>query len=187
MDPVHPFFTLRGKFNHAPPFLLAPNNWVMDLRTGGWWRLEDPDVLPYAWYDISHNGRIYASPSWINSTRQTLNHQYDPTLGATSYSWRSQPINRTINRVVVCREVVMVAQGSGVVTVTLIGMDGTAEPVSMTVDSTQPVVRSLPINLKAHDVEVLIEAEGADASTAAPILHRLSIGYSVKETARAAA
>jgi hypothetical protein len=187
MDPVQPFQTLRGKFAHAPPFILAPNNWVMDLRTNSWWRLEDPDVLPYAWYDVSSNGGIYASPSWINNTRTTLNHKYDPTLGAVSYSWRSQPINVTVSCVVNCREVAATIQGYGDVSFTLVGLNGDSFTTTATVASTSPKTFSLPVNLKAHDMELLIQSEGQDASTTAPIVHRVSVGYSLRESTNAAA
>lgn len=185
----------RGKFNFTHPWVMCPNNWVFDIRSQGWFRLEDPDVIQYsnyevgvgAWHDFDatfgHAGYFYALPPRLISGSETVDFErYDIELGATSYSWRSQPLARTRGRRIDFRELMLMAQGNGTVTVELIAADGTVgSTTTFTVtneDRPQPFQRG--ISFQGHDVEVRITSTGSAVPTPdaeAPSVYRLSIGF----------
>jgi hypothetical protein len=174
---------MKGKFGYLYPFLFAPNNWVLDTRSGGWFRLTDPASIQYAFYDVSAGGHFYASPGFITATDPTLNHRYSMEEFAEEFSWRSQPIARTRNRRLTFREVSLVAQGTGTVTVDVIGLVGEFS-VTFTLDSSdRPHIQTLPVSQAAHDVEVRITSTGEPDGTA-PTVYRVSLGYQPDHTAK---
>jgi hypothetical protein len=194
----------RGKFNVSGYLVYAPNNWVYDMRTGGWFRLnpttrivegvgENPDVtytVGYRNYEVSSTGRVYAIKPIVTEDDLTVAHLYDRDVPTHQYRWRSQPIPRTINRRVDVREVVLTAQGSGTVTVTVVGVEGQEDAVTFDVDSPdQPRVYTKSVNVISEDVEVQIDSEGdatptftddgvpyAVEGSPAPSVYRVSLG-----------
>ncbi len=188
----------RGKFNVSGYFVYAPNNWVYDMRTGGWFRLNPTTrtvgsttyKVGYRNYEVSSTGRVYAIKPLIKETDLTVAHLYDRDVPAHQYRWRSQPIPRTINRRVDAREVVLTAQGSGEVSVTVIGINGRRDKVTFEIDSPDhPRVYTKGINVLSEDIEVQIDSIGdADPDLTddgvpiavegfpAPSVYRVSIG-----------
>jgi len=102
----------------------------------------------------------------------------------SSYSWHSQPIVQGRNRITRVREVNIVAQGTGTITVTVEGVDGTSSAANFTVNSpSRPRMYTLPVNADAWDITVLIEASGSSGGEA-PRLHRASLGVQARESAK---
>jgi hypothetical protein len=174
--------TSVGKFSYKYPFIYAPNNWIMDVRTNGWFRSYQPadqGGISFGHWTAGTTNRVYGAPLEIPRTGTYANYAYASFLndrGATSWSWRSQPLVRTRNRYLKFREVNVVLQGVGTVAVTLIGLGGTTSTVTFTVNSTRPTVLSEPISLEGTDVEVKIVATGSGVNDA-PTLRRMSLGY----------
>ena len=76
------------------------------------------------------------------------------------------------------REINLVAQGSGTVTVDVIGAGGTTVSKTFTVaDSDRPVIQFAPIKVQAQDVEIRITSDSGSGSVNAPVVHRIAIGY----------
>ena len=195
-------YPVRGKFNVSPPFLYAPNNWVFDMRSNGWFRLapttQDLTVeettttynTGYRNYEVSVTGRVYGIKPLITESDLIVGHIYDKAVPAHQFSWRSQPIARTMARRVDVREIVLTAQGAGTVTVTVLGSDGQQDSVAFTVDSPdRPKVFTKPINVQTEDIEVKIESVGGSTATytddgapyaldgyPAPSVYRVSLG-----------
>jgi hypothetical protein len=173
--------TSVGKFSYKYPFIYAPNNWIMDVRTNGWFRSNQPadqGGISFGHWTAGTTNRVYGAPLEIPRTGTYANYAYAGFAndkGATSWSWRSQPLVRTRNRYLKFREVNVVLQGVGTVAVTLIGPDGTST-VTFTVNSTRPVVFSEPISLEGTDIEVKIVATNGVGNDA-PTLRRMSLGY----------
>lgn len=157
----------RGKFNISGYFVYAPNNWVYDTRTGGWFRLsptthtvdEDMYKTAYRNYEVSTTGRVYAVKPLITESDLTVAHIYDRDVPANEFQWRSQPIPRTISRRVDVREVILKAQGTGEVTITVIGLEGQEDAVTFTVASPdQPRVYTKPVKVLSEDIEVMVHS-----------------------------
>ncbi len=165
------------------PWVVMPNNWLYNTITRSWWRIEDTSVATMNWWSRSFDSRYMwaAAPSYTNATTPFV-HLFDQHTLATNYSWQSHPIPASIDRLVEVRDLVLVAQGNGTVTVTLTGLgDGTA-PVSVTESFTiahasQPQ-RLRPAQggtfIKSYNVTVQIVSDGVD--TAAPVVHSLHLG-----------
>lgn len=168
---------MKGRFGCVPPWVLVPNNWIMDVRTNGWYRLTDPNVLPYAHYAASALGHFYAFPAFIDSGRTSIFQRFDPELGALSYSWRSHPLARTRNRILNFREIQIASQGHGTILVELIGLEGKLYSKTFTINSdTVKVLRDSSAVVDAHDVEIRITSTGDENTTAPPTL-RIGLGF----------
>lgn len=156
-----------GTFGYLYPYVFAPNNWIMDVRTGGWFRLHPPtstdedEAIDLAHYSVSSTGQIYAAPIEVASITDPMWVQFNPQRGATKYSWRSQPLARPLRgRQNEFRELNAVLSGKGDVTFTLIGINGEQESQTITVDHDRPHLFRKMFDLRAFDVEVLIQSEG---------------------------
>lgn len=157
-----------GKFAYLHPFIYAPNNWVMDVRTGGWFRLhpttdtDEVDAIDLAHFAVSGSNRVYASPSEVATPADPFWVQFNPRRGASKYSWRSQPIARQLRgRQLEFRELNAVVSGHGTIDVSLVGLGGDTQTRTIEVDSDQPVLVVKKYDLRAFDIEVLIQSEGA--------------------------
>jgi len=166
----------RGKFNFSHPFVYAPNNWVYDTRTGGWFRLERTTHLSanlattyktaYRNYEVSATGRVYAIKPLVKESDLIVAHLYDRDVPGHVYSWRSHPLARTINKRVDVREVNVKVQGVGTVTVTVHGLNGQKDAVTFTVNSADhPRIYTKPVKVLSEDIEVQVEATGAGTQT----------------------
>lgn len=173
------FNAQHGKFAYSHPYVLAPNNWVMDTRTNSWFRLADPDVLVYKDYNLSAKGWFYASPSFISTTQTVLAHRFDPQLGARQFSWKSQPLARTRNRVLTYRQVALVASGYGTIEVTVYSLDGSSQFHTFTINSDNPIMQTTSFNVKATDVvvQMVSTADAGLPDEPAPSVWRISLGY----------
>lgn len=170
----------KGKFNFSHPYLFAPNNWVLDTRTGGWFRL--PTTTTYAHYEVSASGSVYAIPPYIATGALTVAHRYDVngTTGQSLWSWQSQPLQKAKGRSLRFREVVVVVQGAAgdVVSVQVTGTAGDTDTCTFTLPSgadQKPVLMRKQCNVDADDATVTIT--GAAIATTAPTLYRCSLGY----------
>lgn len=158
-----------GKFSYQFPFIYAPNNWIMDVRTGGWFRLcptleQDPDTgHDLAYFDAAPSGQVYAAPDIQKTGDLVAWVRFNPKRGTDRFSWRSQPLARPLRgRKLLFRECNIVTSGYGTVAVTLIGIDGETETRSLTVASDRPHLTILKFNMSAYDVELKLVSEGDD-------------------------
>jgi hypothetical protein len=187
---------LKGRFSYSYPFVYAPNDWVMDVRTkeraggSGWFKLTNriDESYPYMFYDTSWDDRVYAAPGAIDDTHSTVADVYDPDVLALDYQWRSQPFIATMNKDVEFKTVVLVAQGVGVVTVTVEGLDGHDPAVEQfTIDSPDTPVRfQKPTSIRATDPIVTLHSSVPDGETSltasAPLIHAVHLGWSSNDT-----
>ncbi len=157
---------------------LCSNNWLYDTSGGGWWQLDN--VATFMHYNRSFNSRyLYTAipGSWSN-TNNTVVYTYDRHTPATNFSWQSHPIPSSINRMTDVRDMVLVAQGSGTVTVTLTSFDGTTHPETFPITNASQPQRLRPAvgrtYAKGYNVIVQIVSDGVD--TAAPVVHSLHLG-----------
>lgn len=182
----------HGRFAWWDPFVVAPNNYIYDSRSGAWWRLDDvvqtdgADAIQSA--DISPVGdRLYAFPFAFTSNQLVAWRTADKSVLADTYSWQSQPLPLTADRLVTIRELRLLAThkgtSAGTITVTISGYTDEGEavtPVSTAItldanrDRPQLKVVKLAVKPIAH-VQVRIEANSGNTAQAAPKVHSLSL------------
>lgn len=156
-------------------------NWLYDTRSNSWWRLEDPSVRQYAYWQ-AEGGAINAQNNnmWgmigYNNGSDTVGVCYNKSLGATTYRWQSQPIAPSLTNVIDCREVILTAQGTGTVTITLTGLNAGTDAATFTVSGSVPLRQRANMFLQATHIQVQIDATGTGGN-AAPIIYDVSVGF----------
>lgn len=184
-----------GRLGFWNQLLCVPNNWVYDMDTQSWWRLESPDERPYNVYVVNNNGELLAFPykRAANQPTDPVWYSYNLTDLDTEYTWQSHPLVETRERVTVFQEIRLIATGhsaaQATIDVTLEGFDETgtsttSETVQFVLeasDEPQFLYRDVP-TFQGQYVTVRIEAASNDAATPAPKVHSVALG--VKDRAR---
>jgi hypothetical protein len=170
-------------------YVLWPNNWLWDTDEGGWWRIfpADHDTIPtfHRWQTDDRGRFAWASPDGFTSTANPILYEFSRLKGATYYSWRGHPQNHSITADTEVTELVICAQGSGRVRVTIETDTDRHEPASVIVevsDTNRP--RPVRVSTKAVGASFTfrIESIGADhdeslgawdpsATIEAPVVH----------------
>jgi hypothetical protein len=194
----------QGRFAWWHPWVMVPNNFLYDSRTKSWWRLDRTIALPptgvtdtAGYYNAPFhvyvvnpaNGNLHAFPKLLTHNQTVVDYVFDPAVLSTSYSWKSQPLVETRQRLRSFQELTLVAGGRGeqTVAVTLTGFDEAGTPLTpvtenfkwTAADATgRPVVlrHVLHTNFVAMDVQVKIVVTCSTASTPAAKIHSLNIG-----------
>lgn len=181
-------FTASGTFMNGVsasleswgPWVLVSNNWLYNTITHAWWRIEDPATVAINWWSKSFDARYMwgATPTYTLDTIPVV-HLWDQFTPATNYSWQSHPIPATQNRLIEVRDIVVVAQGSGTVTVTLTAFDGTTQAETFNVTNATQPQRLRPAQggtfIKGYNVVVRIQADSTTTAPA-PVVHALHLG-----------
>ena len=199
LTPVRQPGQLVGSFAYRWPYLYAPNNWMMDLRTGGWWRYwptpaQDPQTgVVFAFNETDSNGDLWAFPASHRDgsnpdapdpdgdapelNEYLLYRQFALNTPTNYFTWQSQPLTRTRNRFLQFASVTLVASGVGRVTVELFGLDGETDTIDFDVVDNRVALIVEATNLVTTDMQVRITSKAGDDDDAAPTVHRLSLGY----------
>lgn len=166
-----------GRFGYEHPYVFAPNNFIMDVRTGGWFRIADSPK--YSFWDGSVSGRMLGTPFYIEEDNDyEAIGWFDVRQGTNEYRARTQPLSRTQNRRLGFREVVGRFQGKGRITVTMTPLDG-GEPgtVEFDVPDGNPLVIRRPIGVQGQDVVVDIHSVADDSEGPAPRVNWMAFGF----------
>jgi hypothetical protein len=204
---VIPNFGVQVQVEPWNEWILVSNNWLYDTVTQGWWRLEDPTQttntnigIPspgpvFSWYARSYQDNLmYAAVgAYLNSPASEAIWVYDRTKPASTFSWQSHPIPVTTERLVDVRELVLLAQGQGIVSVTLTDTDGNVQangPDVFAIKSpTIPQRLRLRTSITGYNIIVRIQSEGTSltvpgttgSTTAtpgpAPVVYELDVGW----------
>jgi hypothetical protein len=178
--------TSVGNFAYSHPYIFAPNNWIMDTRTGGWFRLhptesQDSTGIDMSMFAIGSYGRIYGVQPYqrfSGANAGLMYNWFEPTKGATKYSWRSQPLARAMRgRANEYREVNVVASGGGSIEVTLLGTGGITMSKTFSVNSDTPQMFKLDFDVDAFDIQIQFLCNSGSTTVDAPRVLRCSIGY----------
>ncbi len=164
-------------------WILATNNWLYDTTAGGWWKLDD-QTANCMYFSQSFSGQfMFGALGRFTQTSTTAYFAWDRTTGATNYSWNSQPIPASIDRLIEVREMVLVAQAStgGTVTVTLTAFDGSTQSEVFTVSAVTGVAQPQRLRpaqggtfITGYNVVVRIVSDGG--SNQAPVVYSLHLG-----------
>lgn len=177
----------RGRFGWWDPYVLTPNDWLYDTESQSWWKLEQPGTREaYASYDVSvspspRGGKLYACPWRKTLTSTTTYDRYDHFILSQNFSWQSQPLIESRDRLLTVHRVefsAVPAPGSTTsqVSVTLRGINeagteisSTTQTVTLNVANPRPQRFSVAIvDFSAYYVQVQFQATatGTDAAAA---------------------
>lgn len=180
-----------GRFGYSFPFVYAPNDWVMDIRTGAWTRLRnpvDPNPYPYMHYLTNATGDIYAVRGCFDGSAMEMTEEsyfvdlYSHDRRAWEWQWVSQPLQSSITREMKVMEVVVVAQGRGEIEVVITGTnDEENTQFTCAFDDENKARRvTTMVDARAEDIVVRVHATGQGTEdaplTEAPTLHAIHIG-----------
>ena len=185
--------TPKGKFAYRYPWVFAPNNYVMDVRTKGWFRLEAPvdstvGGLRKQWwgYEAGFKG-VYAfnayCPITVAPTSHEMIYRYDLEMGQSVYTALLHPLPIAKTRSIEIREVIVKAQcdpgSASQFSIGFLDKAGTVvHEVTLALDNASrnvQVVR-VPLSHECTDLQPIITALSASYS-AAPRLHSIAFGY----------
>lgn len=191
---------LRGSFAYRWPYVYAPNNWLLDMRTSAWFRyyptpeqqpppdpLDDDardwqpgDGATFAFNDIAADGN-----SWATVASYLLNGiffaEFDQTTGTSSYQWQSQPLNKTRSRFLEFRDITLVASGLGRVVVTVTGFGAAPQSATFDIQGNGIDIQTSPLGIVTSDVTVTIAAQSFDPELPAPTIHRVSLTHQERQ------
>jgi hypothetical protein len=171
-------------------WIVVTNDWLYDTNTNSWWMLpQGAQGTGHQWYQASSDGMtLYAAPAVPSATVGL--ECYSRAAPANDFTWKSFPIRPPTDskdKGFIVRRVVIRAQGSGTVGVVLTGRQGSSSAGASSPgptltfetahDPTQPSMQVVEMGLSAQDITVLIESEGETATTPAPIVYSIAIGY----------
>lgn len=189
----------RGRFAWWNPWVVVPNNFIFDSRSESWWRLDSVANTHVACNvaDVVNTGnRLYLFPHKLDMAASPMWYTAEPAVLADTYTWQSQPLVESRQRVLTVQEVhIMVTPAStdaGSIAVTLTGYDkngAAVTPVTTTFTlaaNTNPQMlhKDVVTNFQATHVQVQIEANANNTSKPAPKVH--SIALAVAPRARVA-
>lgn len=176
-------YTQSATFNE---FTFLPNNWMWDTDEKGWWRVLDPEVVPiHRWVADERGLLFWGAPSGFTTGTDPVLWEFSRRFSATMFSWRSHPMEPTIEQVTRCDEIVVCGQGLGRVRVTVTTAedpDGeTSTEVEFT-DAARTQIHRAPINVSGTGLTFTVESFGVDhdetvgsfdpdADQAAPTVH----------------
>ena len=185
--------------------LYVSNNWVYDTITQSWWTYfprpgQDPNNTGYNlfWYENLDGNVAYAAPLQFDGAAggdQTYMLEFQSGQLASYWSWKSNPIKVSENRLVEVREIIarfsllgtQATTGTPQVTITVFSNgvavgSVTTEPGQITntpTDIRLPIGPGVTAGQNAYQTDDLVVQVYAQntAGYAAPTLHHIDIGY----------
>lgn len=154
---------------------VVPNGYYFDTETQGWWKLDSNNH----WHaDSDWTGRWLYTAGQDLTDGATVLYEYDRRTLATSYQWKGHPIAPSIEREIRVREVILVASGSGRVTVTVEARNRQPETYEFLFYDDYPEVRAMRglFSQEGTHVSVTLDAEGSGTNQA-PTIHEVRVGW----------
>lgn len=147
-------------------FVLIPNNFLWDTDIKGWWRILDTDeIVIHRWVADERGLRFWGSPSGWNTGADPVAWEFLRRKGATYFSWRSHPMEPTIEQFTTCDELVVAGTGLGKVRVSIYTAEAPDDPFTAEVEFTDAghiQLRRARLNATGTGMEFRIESMGYD-------------------------
>lgn len=172
-----------GKFDLFGDWILCPNNWVYDIPSQSWWRIEDPATYAiFQWSVSPQNDMFYGAPVTFQDADATnpAFYRWNAASLVTDYQWQSQYLAASIDRLMEIREVSIRAispNGVSRVTVTFYDEAGNTQAEEFDVTSTiLPKLIRKPTSFIGNGIKIRLDAETEDGG-AAPLIYEVNVGY----------
>lgn len=170
-----------GKFDVWGDYILCPNNWIYEMRTQSWWRIEDPATYQiFQWSAAPQSTMFYGAPVKF-SAGGAIYYRFDGSSPEDDYVWQSQYLAPTFDRVIEVREIMLralaPASGTSTVVVRLIDEAGNTQDETFTnISSTIPKLMRVPTKFQGTGIKVKLTAS-TTSSNPAPIIFDVTLGY----------
>lgn len=187
-------------------WVLCTNNWLYDTVTRSWWRLDDPTQSFTSTSPINYGVpklvyRYFARSFFDNIMYCVVDNyqnvtsgsyaiwQYDRGVPASSYSWQSHPIPVTTELMVDVREIVVLAQGNGQVSITLTDAEGNPQsdgPNVFIINSpNQPQRLRQRTQIHGYNIMVRVQSQSQPGAQPvapnnplpAPVVYEVNLGW----------
>lgn len=179
----------KGTFANWGNWVLCPNNWMLDLDTGSWWRIggdpTDASYRPTINWQVSPNGAYaYGAVPYfdrVGGVNQPAVYGYKRNAKQAVWKWQSWPLFQTDHRRIEVREILLTAYCTqdSTITVTLQGAPSDTESSSTSVtytfsaaDGTYGHTQRKLIAWKGRNPKITIDHSAGDAA-----IMSLRIGY----------
>lgn len=170
-----------GKFDIWGDYILCPKNWLYDIITESWWRIEDPaDYQIFQWSSAPQSSMFYGAPATYVAGG-AIYYRFDGSTPVSDYEWKSQYLAPTIDRIIEVREISVRAlaadSGTSTVTITLSDEAGNTQAETFTPTHTDlPKLLRKNTNFRGSGLKVKIDA-ATTGSNPAPTVLEVNIGY----------
>lgn len=162
-------------------WVLVSNNWLLDTRTGSWWRIEDPSVFTFLHWSRGFNATwMYGAAGNVASGANNIfAYEFKRTLPASSYSWQSHPMFvEDGDRKVDVRELVITGQGAGTIAVSFIKEDGSTISTHTATFTSTTQAKRFKFNVHAEMENVQVKIVSTATSTGpAPVCYGVRVGW----------
>lgn len=170
-----PFLAQSYTWATIGELVFLSNNFYFDALTRSYWQLEDPSVMQFRWM-TSFRQYIYGARTSYTNADPTLIRGYDIEDGADSYSWQSHPIWQSTERILEFREIELIAEGQGSVTVTMFALDGTPKSEVFQLENNGFVERfRRNFSISGKYLQLRIECDSFETGQAAATVHNVTI------------
>lgn len=176
---VQPIYGFGGQFKTWGDLILCPNNYVFDIKTNAWWRIESPSTRVYhCWQIDPFNNVAYGLRTTFTDSSGVYAAGFSPNTPASIFSWQSQPFGLAERRRFRIREVLLTVQGEGSITTTFISDEGAgsviSNPNSPAFSTVSPLRVRLGCNVVGNRLQMLLVSSHA-SSGAAPIIYSVDL------------
>lgn len=147
-------------------FTFLPANWMWDTDEMGWWKVLDPDVVEiHRWVSDDRGLLFWGAPSGFRSGADPILWEFSRRYGATHFSWKSHPMEPTIERTTRCDEIAVCGAGLGRVRVSVTTAEAPDDPQTIEVQFTDAAftqIHRAPINVSGTSLTFQVESFGYD-------------------------
>lgn len=164
--------------------VLFPNNWLWDVPTQSWWRLDNPDDVNVIWWSASaYRAQLYGSSDLVDNTlgtaTRTVMWRWSYDQPCYDYSWQSQPLPNASNRLLKVRELAFSYQGATQdITITVSNEEG--QSVSHTFEAVNsPNLWDrlrIPMTIEGKHLQIRVQCDGTANSSHAALIQSISLG-----------
>lgn len=157
-------------------FVMFPNNWLWDTDHDGWWKIANGDEYVIHRWATDWAGLIcYGTPSGFTDNSDPVVYEFNKVVPASTYSWKSHPLEGTLERRVEIREVIITASGDGEVEVILDGPDVTTPQSDIiTINpALDPQTRSITFGVNSSHVTIQVVSTATTPGDPAPTIHSI--------------
>lgn len=178
------YINYDGSFAYWKDRIVTPRSWVMDTKSGGWWRLRDiDDSRQYRHNQTDWAGTLYCAYSMVNDAGDSVVDSYG-FQKRESYYWLSNRIPLGAQgRQFEVREIIVEYSGGGNGNILTIELGGDTKagplPASITLPvstSRTTIRRAVKINVGGY-MTVALTANSNVANTQAVTVHSVKLGY----------